>query len=141
MFAPNGSLIFFFGSTPNSSSSSNSNIVGFFNNLQSLIVDDENRIWVIDSDGGYLQTFTPTAYANSIITAITSFNDQQYEVSRNAWEQVLQYDSLSVLGNDGLGKAYYYDQEYGQSLKYFAVASTNSLDEGRAYSAKGIFPK
>ena len=127
VFAPNGSLIFFFGSTPNSSSSSNSNIVGFFNNLQSLIVDDENRIWVIDSDGGYLQTFTPTAYANSIITAITSFNDQQYEVSRNAWEQVLQYDSLSVLGNDGLGKAYYYDQEYGQSLKYFAVSKNRTL--------------
>ena len=127
VFAPNGSLIFFFGSTPNVSSSSNTDIVGFFNNLQSLVVDDDNRIWVIDGEGGYLQTFTPTAYANSIITAITSFNDQQYEVSRDAWEQVLRYDSLSVLGNDGLGKAYYYDQEYGESLKYFAVSKNRTL--------------
>lgn len=127
VFAPNGTLIFFFGSTPTAGGTSNSNIVGFFNNLESIIVDDDNRIWVVDSAGGYLQTFTPTAYANSIISAITTFNNQEYEVSREAWEQVLKYDSLSVLANDGLGKAYYYDQEYDESLRYFAASKNRSL--------------
>ena len=127
VFAPNGTLIFFFGSTPTVEGTSNSNIVGFFNALESIIVDSDNRIWVVDSAGGYLQTFTPTPYANSIITAITSFNGQEYEVSREAWEQVLKYDSLSVLANDGLGKAYYYDQEYGESLRYFAASKNRTL--------------
>lgn len=124
VFAPDGRLIFFFGSSPSSTSS---DIVGFFKNLQAVIVDKDNRIWVVDTDGNYLQTFTPTSYANSIFDAIVSFNNHEYEKSRKSWEDVLQYDSLSVLGNDGLGKAYYYDKDFASSLKYFKISKNRSL--------------
>ena len=124
VFAPDGKLIFFFGSGPTSTSS---DIVGFFKNLQAIFIDQANRIWVVDTDGNYLQTFTPTAYANSIFEAIVSFNNHEYEQSRKSWEDVLQYDSLSVLGNDGLGKAYYYDKDFASSLKYFKISKNRAL--------------
>ena len=128
VFAPTGQLIFYFGSSPRSNAPQNSeNIVGFFSSLESIVVDKSNRIWVIDSKDAYIQTFEPTNYTNSIITAITKFNEQEYEASGEAWKQVLKYDSLSVLANDGLGKAYYYDQEYDKSLEYFAVSKNRTL--------------
>ena len=123
--APTGQIIFQFGNV--GTTSSVPNVVGFFKSLQAIVVDDTNRIWVLDEGNNYLQTFNPTAYTNSIFEAIISFNNHDYETSRNAWEDVLQYDSLSVLANDGLGKAYYYDLDFDNSLKYFSVSKNRSL--------------
>ena len=123
--APTGQIIFFFGSVQ--STSKVPNIIGFFKSLEAVAVDKSNRIWVVDSIKNYLQTFTPTDYANSIFEAIVSFNNHEYEDSRKAWEQVLKYDSLSVLANDGLGKAYYYDLDFESSLEYFTVSKNRTL--------------
>ncbi len=123
--APTGQIIFYFGI--NGSVPSSTNIIGFFKNLTSIMVDKNNNIWVVDADTNYLQTFAPTNYSKSIFNAITSFNNHDYETSRQSWEDVLKYDSLSVLANDGLGKAYYYDLDFESSLKYFTVSKNRTL--------------
>ena len=123
--APTGQIIFQFGNIGTNSSAPS--IVGFFQSLQAIVVDHTNRIWVVDEQTNYLQTFSPTDYTKSIYNAIISFNNHDYETSRNAWEDVLQYDSLSVLANDGLGKAYYYDLDFENSLKYFSVSKNRPL--------------
>lgn len=123
--APTGQIIFFFGSS--TAVSSSSSIIGFFQTVTSIVVDKANNIWLIDSGTNSIQTFTPTAYTNSIFDAIISFNNQEYDQSRSAWEQVLKYDSLSVLANDGLGKAFYYEHNYEESLQYFAVSKNRTL--------------
>ncbi|MCI5745078.1 MAG: YIP1 family protein [Erysipelotrichaceae bacterium] len=121
---PTGRIIFYFGFTGNNTTSS---IIGFFKNLTTITVDRNNNIWVADATSNYLQTFTPTNYTNSIYNAITSFNNHDYEQSRKSWEEVLKYDSLSVLANDGLGKAYYYDLDFESSLEYFTTSKNRSL--------------
>ena len=123
--APTGQIIFQFGNI--GTNTSTPSIVGFFQSLQAIVVDHSNRIWVVDEQTNYLQTFSPTDYTKSIFDAIISFNNHEYEASRKAWEEVLQYDSLSVLANDGLGKAYYYDLDFDNSLKYFSVSKNRAL--------------
>ncbi len=123
--APTGQIIFYFGI--NGEVPSSTNIIGFFKNLTSIAVDKNNNIWVVDADTNYLQTFAPTEYSKSIFKAITSFNEHDYETSRKSWEDVLKYDSLSVLANDGLGKAFYYDLDFEESLKYFTVSKNRTL--------------
>lgn len=123
--APTGQIIFFFGSS--TAVSSSSSIIGFFESITSIVVDKSNNIWLIDSKTNSIQTFTPTPYTNNIFDAIVSFNNQQYDQSRSAWEQVLAVDSLSVLANDGLGKAFYYEHNYEESLQYFAVSKNRTL--------------
>lgn len=129
-----GSFIYMFGmvNTTNTSSTNNiNNIAGFFSNLVSIVVDSQDRIWVLNDDEknklSFMQSFIPTTYTNEIFRAITSFNNHDYEDSRKAWEEVLQYDSLSVLANDGLGKAYYYDGNFEEAAKYFAVSKNREL--------------
>ena len=124
--APTGQIIFYFGFA-HSDKVQSPNIVGFFKNLTSIVVDSKNRIWVVDADSNYLQTFVPTEYSKSIFNAIVSYNNHDYEQSRKSWEEVLQYDSLSVLANDGLGKAYYYDLDFENSLEYFTVSKNRTL--------------
>lgn len=123
--APTGQIIFNFGSLK----STTTNVIGFFDNLSSIVVDSKNQIWVCNAgeENSILQTFVPTDYTKNIFKAITSFNKQDYEASRQAWEEVLRYDSLSVLANDGLGKAYYYDEDFENSLKYFSVSKNRTL--------------
>lgn len=124
VLAPSGQMIFNFGTFE---SSTEQNIVGFFNNVTSLVVDSQNRIWIVDDGNKYLQTFTPTEYTNNIYNAIISFNNHDYETSRKSWEEVLRYDSLSVLANDGLGKAFYYDLDFKSSLDYFTTSKNRTL--------------
>ena len=127
VYAPDGQLIFFFGSTVKSSDTGVQSIVGFFQELTAIAVDKNNNIWTVDSSGAFLQTFSPTSYANSIYKAIISFNNHDYETSEEAWREVLTYDSLSVLANDGLGKAYYYSGDYQESLNYFRASKNRAL--------------
>jgi len=124
--APTGQIIFYFGFA-DSVDVQAPNIVGFFKDLTSIMVDSKNRIWVVDAKSNFLQTFVPTDYSKSIVDAIISFNNHDYEQSRKSWEDVLANDSLSVLANDGLGKAYYYDLDFEHSLEYFSVSKNRTL--------------
>ena len=119
---PSGSYVFYFGF-----SESTQNILGFFKSLPAITVDSNKRIWALDGDNNYLQTFTPTEYATKIFEAIIAFSNHEFEKSRSAWEEVLAYDSLSVLANDGLGKAFYYDHDFEHSLQYFSTSKNRAL--------------
>ena len=127
VLTPGGKTIFFFGTNNTQAESASNNFVGFFKEMSSIVVDSKNRIWATDAKGNFLQSFVPTTYANNIFNAITSFNNHDYEASRKAWEDVLKNDSLSVLANDGLGKAYYYDLDFKNSLKYFSTSKNRAL--------------
>jgi len=74
-----------------------------------------------------LQSFNPTNYTKAIFEAIISFDNHEYERSRKAWEEVLQYDELSVIANTGLGNAYYYDLQFEEAARYFAIAKNRSM--------------
>lgn len=127
VLTPGGKTIFFFGTNNTQTENSSNGVVGFFKEMSSIVVDSKNRIWATDSKENFLQSFVPTTYANNIFDAITSFNNHDYEASRKAWEEVLKNDSLSVLANDGLGKAYYYDLDFKNSLKYFSTSKNRAL--------------
>lgn len=126
VYSPDGNLIFFFG-TSQASDTSTPDIIGFFSQLSAITVDSNNRIWAIDSKKSFIQTFITTEYSASIFEAITAFNNHDYETSQKAWERVLNYDSLSVLANEGLGKAYYYNLDFNNSLEYFKKAKDRTL--------------
>jgi len=74
-----------------------------------------------------LQSFNPTNYTKAIFEAIISFDNHEYERSRKAWEEVLQYDELSVIANTGLGNAYYYDLQFEEAARYYAIAKNRSM--------------
>lgn len=121
-------LIYFFGvKTKTDSNVLEDNVAGFFLNLKSIIVDGQHRIWALDDQMNFLQSLIPTTYSNQIFRAYNSFAAQDYEDSRKAWEEVLNYDSLSVIANDGIGKAYYYDGNFEEAVKYFKISKNRTL--------------
>lgn len=123
VLGPQGEAIYLFGS----SGTNQPDIVGFFSNLIAIGVDSSYRIWAIDQEKNLLQSFNPTNYSKAIFNALISFENHEYEASRQAWEEVLQYDELSVFANDGLGKAYYYDLNFEEAARYFSISKNRSL--------------
>lgn len=123
VLGPQGEFIYMFGSNePNQPE-----IVGFFSNLIAIGIDSSYRIWAVDQERNLIQSFNPTNYSQAIFRAMISFENHQYEESRQAWEEVLQYDELSVFANDGLGKAYYYDLDFEEAARYFSISKNRTL--------------
>lgn len=122
---PTGHIIYYFGA--NLKGTESPDIVGMFKVLKAIGVDSTNRIWAIDQEKEILQSFNPTNYTKAIFEAIISFDNHEYERSRKAWEEVLQYDELSVIANTGLGNAYYYDLQFEEAARYYAIAKNRSM--------------
>jgi tetratricopeptide (TPR) repeat protein len=118
VYADDGSEIFIFGR----GRQTGEDIAGMYQSLMAIAVSEEGHIWTLDSEKAFLQSFTPTEYAESIFKALTLFNEGRYAEAGAEWEQVLRYNQMSVLAHNGLGKSALYQQQYAKAQTEFSVA-------------------
>ncbi len=117
IYSKDGEFIFEFGSEE-----SGTDIAGLFTSLPTVAVDNRGYIWTADGDKGYLQSFKPTDYANTIYSAMGLYEAGRYEESLEAWSEVLRLNQMSMLAHNGVGKALFHAQRYEESLEHFKVA-------------------
>lgn len=122
VYSRNGELIFEFGSYVTTT-----DVVGLFTRLSSLAVDQQGRIWALDSNKGYLQSFKPTEYAQSVYTAMKLYEEGRYEEAMAQWNEVLKLNQMSVLAHNGVGKAYLHARDYEAALEHFEVANNKEM--------------
>ncbi|MBQ7635729.1 MAG: hypothetical protein IJS80_00325 [Lachnospiraceae bacterium] len=128
IYSKDGEFIFEFGSEE-----SGTDIAGIFSSLPTVAVDPEGIIWTADGDKGYLQSFKPTDYANTIYSAMGLYEAGRYEESLEAWNEVLRLNQMSMLAHNGVGKALFHAQRYEESLEHFKVA------ENREYYSEAFW--
>ena len=116
-----GELIFEFGSF-----NTTTDVVGLFTRLVSVAVDMDGRIWGLDGNKGYLQSFKPTEYANTVYNAMNLYEAGHYEQAMAEWNEVLTLNQMSTLAHNGVGKAYLHAQEYELALEHFEVANNKA---------------
>ncbi|MBD5459482.1 MAG: DUF1282 family protein [Lachnospiraceae bacterium] len=118
VYSKNGEEIFEIGSYVTTV-----DIVGLFASLPSVAVDMNGNIWAVDGIKGYLQSFKPTEYAQTVYTAMDLYESGLYDEAMAKWNEVLRMNQMSVLAHNGVGKAYLHAEEYEESLEHFQVAN------------------
>jgi len=118
IFTNSGELIFFFGNY----AAIALDIAGWFASLQSIAVSEQGHIWTLDSSRNFLQSFTPTEYAQSVYAALNLFNAGLYEESAEVWAEVLRHNQMSVLAHVGIGRAQLYQQQHELARSSFYLA-------------------
>lgn len=118
VYSRSGELIFEFGSF-----NTTTDVVGLFTRLVSVAVDQEGRIWGLDGNKGYVQSFKPTEYARTVYNAMDLYEGGHYARAMEQWNEVLSLNQMSTLAHNGVGKAYLHNEEYVKALEHFEVAN------------------
>jgi len=121
VYTNDGQFIFFFGS-----GYGDSDIAGLFTNLASITVDSQGRIWALDADKSFIQSFKPTEYAESIYSATKLFSEGRYDEATVIWNNVLRLNQMSVVAHNGIGMNLLYQEEYQQAMLHFKVAGNRN---------------
>ena len=97
-------------------------VSGLFSQLTTIAVDSKGNIWTADGIKGYIQSFTPTDYAETIYKALSEYEDGNYDAALEDWGAVLRLNQMSVLAHNGVAKAYLNDEEYEKAMEDFEIA-------------------
>ncbi len=97
-------------------------ISGLFSSLTTIAVDNKGNIWTADGEKGYIQSFVPTEYAETIFKALKEYENGDYDSAMEDWNTVLRLNQMSVLAHNGVAKAYYNDEDYKPAMEHFEIA-------------------
>lgn len=122
IYSKNGEEIFSFGSYVTTV-----DISGLFTTLPSIAVDRDGNVWAVDGSKGYLQSFKPTEYAQTVYAAMDLYEEGRYDEAMEKWNQVLKLNQMSILAHNGVGKAYLHAEDYEASLEHFKVANNKDF--------------
>lgn len=91
-----GNLLFSFGGRAVKNES-----YGLITVASAVAVDDKGIIYVLDSERGILQTFTPTDFATLTHKALYLMNKGKYSEAEKAWQEILKLNGMSKIAHVG----------------------------------------
>lgn len=115
----NGELLFMFGGRDDGRQR-----VGLCNKVEAIAVDEDDRIYLLDSDKKQIHIFEPTEFTNLLHESLYLFSKGQYTQSKEPLSKVLQMNSMFDYANQAMGHAYLQEENYEQALKYFRLAKS-----------------
>ena len=98
--------------------------VGLCNKVEAIAVDEDDRIYLLDSDKKQIHIFEPTEFTNLLHESLYLFSKGQYTQSKEPLSKVLQMNSMFDYANQAMGHAYLQEENYEQALKYFRLAKS-----------------
>ena len=110
----NGNLLFSFGGNDDSDT-----YIGLFKNPQSISVNDNYEIFIVDS--GKITMFKSTKFCDCVHEAIDLYQNGLYKESSEPWQNVLQLNNMFDLAHTGMGKAYLIQEQYKDALYHFKL--------------------
>ena len=113
-----GNVLFIFGGW-----SQTIDQLGLFKNIMGLAVNSHDLLYVLDQNDNSIQIFRPTDFTNTVHTALGLYNEGKYTESKELWEKVLVYNSMSDLAHKGIGLAHFLNGDYEDALKEFKIAN------------------
>lgn len=120
-YTSEGNLLFVFGGQDDGRQR-----VGLFSKISAITLDERNYIYALDPEKGQIQVFQPTEFADLVHTALTLYQNGDYEKSKEPWNEVIRLNSLFDFANLGLGEAHFKDENYEAALTSFTLAKYKS---------------
>ena len=113
-YTSEGDMLFVFGTFD-----SGDQRIGTFKSVTGMVVDEEYRLYVLDSVLCSVQVLEPTEFTTLVHDAFALFQDGKYAQSKEPWSQVQRMNSLFTYANTGMGEALYREGEYAEALENF----------------------
>lgn len=105
---------------------------GYFSMPAAIDIDDEGRLYVLDSDRGEIQVFSETKFMTKVLGAINLFENGEYAKAETAWNEIVSLNAGYPLAYDMLGDIVYKQKDYKQAMEYYEL-SGNQEKHGEAY--------
>lgn len=112
-----GELLFVFGGKDDGDQR-----IGLSNTLTSIQVDDNDHVYVLDTDAMRIQVYSPTEFTNKLHEALYLYSMGRYTESKKPLEEVLTMNSLFDYANKAMGKAYLMERDYETAMHYAELA-------------------
>jgi len=109
----NGNLLFAFGDI--------GEMLGQLKTVAAVTYQGEYML-LLDSAADSFTVYRRTNYGDLLVAAIKCENDRNYSLAIDAWESVLRYNNNFDTAYIGVGKAFYRDGDFKQSMEYFKSA-------------------
>jgi len=96
----------------------------YFGNIQSVqaVAYQGSKLLLLDKTNSNFTVYKRTEYGDTIINALHSQRNRQYDKSVEGWTEILQRNNNSDLAYIGIGKSMYRDGEYQDAMRQFRFA-------------------
>ncbi|MCR5753274.1 MAG: YIP1 family protein [Acetatifactor sp.] len=133
-YTKEGELLFYF-----SGKDDGKNRMGLFTNAVAIDVDDENHIYVLDTDRNDITVFTQTEYAATVHEALNMYQDGFYLESKEPWETVLTRNSLFDFAYRGIAKAQYKLEDYPKAMNAARLGGSMSTYSSAFWQIRNVW--
>lgn len=117
-------------------------IKGTFQMPSSLVMDDDGRIYVLDSMSNTVQILEPSNFIKLIHKAVTLYSNGNYGEAMKSWQEVLKIDANYTLAHVGIAKVYFKEERYKEAMKEYRIAdNTGGYSKAFAKYRHEIFRK
>ena len=112
-----GEMLFVFGGPDDGSQR-----VGLSTMVSGITIDEQDRIYVLDSDKAQIQIYQPTEFTNLLHEALYLYSKGRYTQAKEPLTEVLKMNSMFDYANKAMGRCYFYEDNYEQALNYARLA-------------------
>ncbi|MGI6782540.1 MAG: YIP1 family protein [Acholeplasmataceae bacterium] len=120
-----GNIIFGFGQLDTGTQR-----LGLFVTPVDITTDSKNNIYVLDKGLNEIQIFERSEFAALVHTGLKNNKDGIYDIEQ--WQEVLRMNAMFSVANSAIARAEYRNQNYGEALKYYRIA-TDKVGYSEAY--------
>lgn len=116
-----GELLFVFGGSDDGKQR-----IGLSTKVEAIQIDDQDRIYVLDSDKAQIQIYEPTEFTSLLHNALYLFSKGRYTESKEPLSQVLKMNNLFDYANMAMGRALLQEENFEEALEYSKLAKDYS---------------
>lgn len=112
-----GELLFVFGGSDDGQQR-----IGLSTKLEAIQIDNEDKIYVLDSDNAWIQIYEPTEFTGLLHEALYLFSKGRYTESKEPLTEVLKMNNLFDYANMAMGRALIQEEDYDNAIVYAKLA-------------------
>lgn len=112
-----GDLLFVFGGSDDGQQR-----IGLSTKVEAIQIDNNDKIYLLDSDKAQIQVFEPTEFTRHLHEALYLFSKGRYTESKEPLSQVLRMNNLFDYANMAMGRALLQEEDYDTAIRYAKLA-------------------
>ncbi|MBQ6831094.1 MAG: YIP1 family protein [Oscillospiraceae bacterium] len=116
-YDPDGGLLFSLGGL-----TASRELVGLFTKVSAMECDENGNLYILDQERGLMHIFTPTAFSDTVHSALNAYNEGRYEHSRDIWQSVRQISGSCQMVENGLGNCAFQQHDYDTAALFYRLA-------------------
>lgn len=133
-FNNEGNMLFVFGGKDDGRQR-----IGLCKQVQSIAVDTNDHIYLLDSEMNQIQIYAPTEFTNLLHNALYLYSKGRYTESKEPLEQILTMNSMFGYSNKAMGRAFLQEDNYAMAMKYSRLASDYSTYSDSFWEVRNVW--